>query len=89
MNENKRGSNSGSDPAYAAQARALGDRLAADGISLIFGGGNVGLMGIVADAVLAGVTQLAISVENKDGVPEQVGPRLPYLFQGWLVKKSI
>ena len=43
----------------------------------------------VTDAVLAGVTQLAISVENKDGVPEQVGPRLPYLFQGWLVKKSI
>ena len=43
----------------------------------------------VTDAVLANVTQLAISVENKDGVPEQAGPRLPYLFQGWLVKKSI
>lgn len=43
----------------------------------------------VTDAVLAGVTQLAISVESKDGVSEQVGPSLPYLFQGWLVKKSI
>ena len=43
----------------------------------------------VTEAVLAGVTQLAISVENKDGVPEQAGPSLPYLFQGWLVKKSI
>ena len=43
----------------------------------------------VTKAVLANVTQLAISVENKDGVPEQAGPRLPYLFQGWLVKKSI
>jgi len=47
------GSNGGSDPAYAAQARALGARLAADGIALVYGGGNVGLMGIVADAVLA------------------------------------
>jgi len=43
----------------------------------------------VTNAVLEGVTQLAISVENKDGVPEQVGPSLPYLFQGWLVQKSI
>ncbi len=47
------GSNTGNDPAYAAQARALGERLAADGIALVYGGGNVGLMGIVADAVLA------------------------------------
>ncbi len=48
------GSNTGSDPAYAAQARALGERMAADGITLVYGGGNVGLMGIIADAVLAG-----------------------------------
>jgi hypothetical protein len=47
------GSNAGNDPAYAAQAEALGARLAADGIALVYGGGNVGLMGIVADAVLA------------------------------------
>ena len=48
------GSNAGNDPAYAALARALGARMAADGIALVYGGGNVGLMGIVADAVLAG-----------------------------------
>lgn len=48
------GSNTGSNPAYATQARELGERLAADGIVLVYGGGNVGLMGIVADAVLAG-----------------------------------
>jgi uncharacterized protein (TIGR00730 family) len=47
------GSNAGSDPAYAAQARSLGARLAADGIAAVYGGGNVGLMGIVADAALA------------------------------------
>ncbi|MEO6226323.1 MAG: TIGR00730 family Rossman fold protein [Thermomonas sp.] len=48
------GSNTGNNPLYAAQARLLGERLAADGIALVYGGGNVGLMGIVADAVLAG-----------------------------------
>ncbi len=48
------GSNTGIDPAYAAQARALGQRMATDGVALVYGGGNVGLMGILADAVLAG-----------------------------------
>ncbi|GAB3331835.1 TIGR00730 family Rossman fold protein [Marilutibacter aestuarii] len=46
------GSNSGSRPAYTERAIALGTRLAADGIGLVYGGGNVGLMGAVADAVL-------------------------------------
>ena len=47
------GSNAGGDPAYAAQAKTLGTRLAAEKLALVYGGGNVGLMGIVADAVLA------------------------------------
>jgi uncharacterized protein (TIGR00730 family) len=46
------GSNTGSKPAYAKRAMALGTRLARDGLALVYGGGNVGLMGIVADAVL-------------------------------------
>ena len=46
------GSNTGSKPAYAERAMALGTRLARDGLALVYGGGNVGLMGIVADAVL-------------------------------------
>ena len=37
---------------------------------------------------LEGITQLAISVEDKGGVPDSQGPRLPYLYQGWWVKKS-
>lgn len=45
-------------------------------------------MPVTADA-LRGVTQLAISVENKDGANEAARPALPYLFQGWLVQKSI
>ena len=47
------GSNAGSRPVYADRARALGTRLAHDGLALVYGGGNVGLMGIVADAALA------------------------------------
>jgi len=46
------GSSPGADPAYAAAARALGREMAARGIGLVFGGGHVGLMGAIADAVL-------------------------------------
>lgn len=46
------GSNTGSKPLYAERAAALGDRIAREGLRLVYGGGNVGLMGIVADAVL-------------------------------------
>jgi uncharacterized protein (TIGR00730 family) len=46
------GSNRGSDPAYAEAARQLGALLAREAIGLVYGGGSVGLMGEVADAVL-------------------------------------
>ncbi len=46
------GSNTGNKPIYAEQAIALGTRLAKDGIGLVYGGGNIGLMGAVADAVM-------------------------------------
>jgi uncharacterized protein (TIGR00730 family) len=46
------GSNSGFDPAYAQAAASLGRTLADRGIRLVFGGGDVGLMGVVASAVL-------------------------------------
>ena len=47
------GSNTGNRPAYAERATALGERIAREGLSLIYGGGNVGLMGLAADAALA------------------------------------
>jgi uncharacterized protein (TIGR00730 family) len=47
------GSNPGARPAYADAARALGGALAARRIGLVYGGGRVGLMGILADAALA------------------------------------
>lgn len=46
------GSNVGSEPAYTEQAIALGNLLADKKISLIYGAGNVGLMGVIADACL-------------------------------------
>jgi uncharacterized protein (TIGR00730 family) len=46
------GSGAGADPAYAEAARTLGRDLAAAGIRLVFGGGSVGLMGIVSRATL-------------------------------------
>jgi uncharacterized protein (TIGR00730 family) len=47
------GSNAGAEPVYAERARALGARIAREGFTLVYGGGNVGLMGVVADAALA------------------------------------
>ena len=46
------GSNAGNRPIYAERAAALGRRLAREGIAVVYGGGNVGLMGVVADAAL-------------------------------------
>ncbi|WP_242107741.1 TIGR00730 family Rossman fold protein [Luteimonas aquatica] len=46
------GSNAGNKPVYAERAMALGQRIAMEKLALVYGGGNVGLMGIVADAVL-------------------------------------
>jgi uncharacterized protein (TIGR00730 family) len=47
------GSASGVNPLYAATARELGRELAARKLSLVYGGGRVGLMGEVASAALA------------------------------------
>lgn len=46
------GANAGRRPEYAAAARSLGLLLASRGIELVYGGGRVGLMGVLADAAL-------------------------------------
>ena len=48
------GSANGTNPAFIAEARALGAAIAAAGLGLVYGGANIGLMGAVADAALAG-----------------------------------
>ena len=47
------GSNAGHNPIYRTEAEKLGRLLAARGIELVYGAGNIGLMGAVADACLA------------------------------------
>jgi uncharacterized protein (TIGR00730 family) len=47
------GSNFGVSPVYAEGAAALGREMAARGLRLVYGGTGKGLMGVVADAVLA------------------------------------
>ncbi len=55
------GANAGNKPVYRAAAENLGRLLAGRGIQLIYGGGNVGLMGAVADACLdAGGTVIGV-----------------------------
>jgi len=58
------GSNAGHNPVYRAEAEKLGRLLAARNIELVYGGGNIGLMGAVADACLgAGGTVIGIIPE--------------------------
>ena len=48
------GSQPGRNPAHAEAARSLGTALAERGITLVYGAGGIGLMNVLADAVLAG-----------------------------------
>ena len=47
------GSREGNDPAYREAAIRLGALMARRGVRLVYGGGSIGLMGIIADTVLA------------------------------------
>ena len=72
------GSSSGLRPVYADAARQVGELIARRGLGLVYGGGRVGLMGIVADAVLEaggrviGVIPQALSTKEiaHDGLSE-------------------
>jgi uncharacterized protein (TIGR00730 family) len=62
------GSSSGSDPAFAQAARLLGIMIAKSKRTLVYGGGSVGLMGIVADAAMEhGATVIGVIPEGLMG----------------------
>ncbi|MFB6123362.1 MAG: TIGR00730 family Rossman fold protein [Haloferacaceae archaeon] len=63
------GSSPGRDPAYVEAATAVGEALVARDIGLVYGGGHVGMMGAVADAVVDGGGE-AIGV-----IPESLADR--------------
>jgi uncharacterized protein (TIGR00730 family) len=68
------GSSVGGRPAYKEAAQCLGELMAERGIGLVFGGGCIGLMGVVADAVLARGGE-AIGVIPQSLVRREIGHR--------------
>lgn len=66
------GSSPGARPAYAEAAEELAGLLAGEGIGLVYGGGGVGLMGRLADAMLAGGGE-AIGVIPRALVAREIG----------------
>jgi uncharacterized protein (TIGR00730 family) len=66
------GSSPGNDPAYAEAAQRLGRTLAERGTKLVYGGGHVGLMGVVADAALAAGGEV-IGVMPRSLVDREIG----------------
>ena len=73
------GSNIGARPEYAAAAETLGTQLAREKIALVYGGGMVGLMGIVADAVLQHGGHVIGVIPEKLVIKEVVHETLPDL----------
>jgi len=59
------GSSTGDDPVFSAAARAFGRTLARRRTTLVYGGGHVGLMGVLADAVLAAGGQVIGVIPEK------------------------
>jgi hypothetical protein len=68
------GSNYGNKELYADAAREMGRILAQRGIDLVYGGGRVGLMGVVADAALA-AGGAVIGARASSGSPSRRRPR--------------
>ena len=66
------GSNPGRDPAYAEAAADLARRLAGRGIGVVYGGGRVGLMGVLADTALEAGGEV-IGVIPQDLVDREIG----------------
>ena len=69
------GSGSGNSPIFSEAARNLGDLLAAGGMNLVYGGSNIGLMGIVSAAVRDGGCRVTGVIPERiaDNVPAQKG----------------
>ena len=66
------GSSVGNDPAFLEEAVSAGTLIAKQGLTLVYGGGKVGLMGAVADAALAAGGKV-IGVMPADLVNQEIG----------------
>jgi len=68
------GSSEGARPAYADAARRLGAELVARKLGLVYGGCAVGLMGVVADAVLEGAARPSVSSRSRSSRASSLTP---------------
>jgi len=68
------GSSTGNDPAFLEEAVSAGTLIARQGLTLVYGGGKVGLMGAVADAALAAGGKV-VGVMPADLVNQEIGHR--------------
>jgi len=66
------GSSTGNDPAFLEEAVTAGTLIARQGLTLVYGGGKVGLMGAVADAALAAGGRV-VGVMPADLVAQEIG----------------
>ena len=73
------GANTGARPEYAAAAQQLGELLAREKIELVYGGGMIGLMGLVADAALKHGGHVIGVIPEKLVIKEVVHEALPDL----------
>jgi uncharacterized protein (TIGR00730 family) len=74
-------SSDGLAPVYREAAAALGELLAAEGMRLVYGGGSVGLMGVLADAALAAGGEVVGVIPRGLFVRESVHPRVSDLHE--------
>lgn len=75
------GSSPGHDPRHLALAREVGAALAERDVGLVYGGGQVGLMGATADACLAGGGRVIGVIPGKLFAREVVHPGLAELHE--------
>jgi hypothetical protein len=76
------GSNFGTRPAYRASATKVGSLLAARGITLVYGGGKVGMMGALADACLSAGGRV-IGIIPKSLAAKEIAIRISPSFTSW------
>lgn len=70
------GAAKGKRPEYEAAARALGATMARRGVGLVYGGGSVGLMGVVADSLIeAGAGDTIVGVITRELMDKELGHR--------------
>ena len=74
------GSSSGKDPVYAQIAAALGAELAARQITLVYGGGSIGLMGACSKAAIAAGGQVISVIPTPLAPKDLVGPSQGHVF---------